>query len=175
LDLIKIEQKLILYFHKDTKHISISMALSKQEIISNIKAEIPFIDIKPYSHNIISLNLTFLEEQYGKDEVKKIVKETRLKHKGWGHLIGLPDGCYTSCDWCIKVGYPEGIYETFKDMIIEEYGDESEQAKDLDKTYREAVLANEPEPFMSERCLIGECDCEGDEKATCDGSNLVRD
>ena len=172
-----------------------------------------------------------MEEQYGKDEVKKIVKETRLKHKGWGHLIELPDGCYTSSDWCSKVGYT-GYYETFEDMIIGEYGDESEQARDLDKTYREAVLANEktyldcykcerefdweeehgstniivdeklysiffcgdcwedevehsvenealgcmiynPEP--SERCLIGECDCEGDEKATCDGSNLVRD
>ena len=137
---------------------------------------------------------------------------------------------HTTCDWCIKVGYPKGVYETFKDMIIGEYGDESEQAKDLDKTFRKAVLANEktyldcykcekvfdweeehgstniivdeklysiffcgdcwedeveysvenealgcmiynpkPEPFMSERCLIGQCDCEGDEKATCDG------
>ena len=37
----------------------------KKEIINKIKEEIPYVDIKPYSHNIISLELRILGENYG--------------------------------------------------------------------------------------------------------------
>ena len=58
--------------------------MTKEEIINTIKKEIPFIDVKPYSHNIINLNLMILEKKYGQEEVNKLIKKTKLKDLGWG-------------------------------------------------------------------------------------------
>ena len=59
----------------------------KKEIINKIKEEIPYVDIKPYSHNIISLELRILGENYGQEEVISLIKSTRLKELGWGYLL----------------------------------------------------------------------------------------
>ena len=63
------------------------MTKTKKEIIATIKKEIPFVDIKPYSHNIISLQLTMLEEVAGEEAVVELIKSTKLKDLGWGHTI----------------------------------------------------------------------------------------
>ena len=63
------------------------MTKTKEEIIATIKKEIPFVDIKPYSHNIISLQLTMLEEVAGEEAVVELVKSTKLKDLGWGYMI----------------------------------------------------------------------------------------
>lgn len=60
---------------------------TKQDIINKIKAEIPFVDVKPYSHNIINLELDILGERYGQEEVVELVKHTDLKILGWGYII----------------------------------------------------------------------------------------
>lgn len=60
---------------------------TKEQIIEKIKQEIPFVDIKPFSHNIISLELRLLEKKYGEEEVKNLIKSTKLKDLGWGHFI----------------------------------------------------------------------------------------
>jgi len=44
--------------------------------------------------------------------------------------------------WEILVGYPVGVYNSFEEMVDAEYGSQSEQAKNYDKTFREAVLNN---------------------------------
>ena len=49
----------------------------KEDIINKIKEEIPWEDIKPYSHNIIGLELRILGENYGEDEVISLIKSTR--------------------------------------------------------------------------------------------------
>ena len=59
----------------------------KKEIINKIKEEIPYVDIKPYSHNIINLCLRQLAEEYGKEEAFSLIKSTRLKDLGWGYLL----------------------------------------------------------------------------------------
>ena len=46
---------------------------TKDQIIEKIKQEIPFIDVKPFSHNIISLELRLLEEKYGEKEVYNLI------------------------------------------------------------------------------------------------------
>ncbi len=56
-------------------------------IIDKIENEIDFVDVKPYSHNIIALWLKILEEQYGKDEVFEIINNSDLYHLGWGHIV----------------------------------------------------------------------------------------
>ena len=59
----------------------------KQKIINTIKAEIPYIDVKPYSHNIIQLELDILEKHYGIEEVLKLIETTELKNLGWGYIL----------------------------------------------------------------------------------------
>lgn len=63
------------------------MMESKTDIIIKILNEIPFINKKPYSHNIISLNLMILERDYGEEEVINLIKTTKLKNLGWGHIL----------------------------------------------------------------------------------------
>ena len=57
---------------------------TKDQIIEKIKQEIPFIDVKPFSHNIISLELRLLEEKYGEKEVYNLInsngKFTKFRH-----------------------------------------------------------------------------------------------
>jgi len=61
----------------------------KQEIIATIKKEIPWVDIKQYSHNIISLELRLLEEVAGREAVVELVQTTELKNKGWGFITSM--------------------------------------------------------------------------------------
>ena len=61
--------------------------MTKEDIINKIKKEIPFIDVKTYSHNIISMNLMILEKNYGQEEVNKLIKNTKLKDLGWGWIL----------------------------------------------------------------------------------------
>ena len=55
----------------------------KQELIKAIKDQIPYVDIKPYSHNIIGLKLQMLSTEYGQEEANKLIRETKLKDIGW--------------------------------------------------------------------------------------------
>ena len=55
----------------------------KQELIKAIKDQIPYVDIKPYSHNIIGLKLQMLSTEYGQEESNKLIRETKLKDIGW--------------------------------------------------------------------------------------------
>jgi hypothetical protein len=60
---------------------------TQNEIENTIKNEIPFVDVKPFSHNIINLELRLLGEVAGEAAVKKIIRETKLKHIGWGYIL----------------------------------------------------------------------------------------
>jgi hypothetical protein len=57
------------------------------KILDDIKREIPFVDVKPYSHNIINMKLMILGEMFGEDKVKEIVSQTQLKYLGWGYVL----------------------------------------------------------------------------------------
>ena len=59
-----------------------------QTLTNKINKEIDFVDIKPFSHNIISLTLRQIEEHYGKEQVLHIIRTTDLKEIGWGYMIG---------------------------------------------------------------------------------------
>jgi len=45
----------------------------KKEIINKILAEIRYVDIKPFSHNIINLELRILADKYGQEEANKLI------------------------------------------------------------------------------------------------------
>ena len=59
------------------------------ENLACIAEESRWIDIKPYSHNIVSLTLRMLEEDhhYDEEKIKLVVKTFGLDKKGWGYLL----------------------------------------------------------------------------------------
>ena len=59
------------------------MPRTKKEIIKDIKKHIPLVDKNCYSHNVIGLWLSELENDYGLEEVEKLINTTKLKSLGW--------------------------------------------------------------------------------------------
>jgi hypothetical protein len=62
------------------------MKKSLKELRNDIKKEVPFVDIKPYSHNIISICLQILSEDYGKDEANRAIRDFDLDKLGWREI-----------------------------------------------------------------------------------------
>ena len=54
-----------------------------EDLKKNIKKEIPFVDVKPFSHNIINMTLSKIEETYGEDVAIQTMSELRLDKLGW--------------------------------------------------------------------------------------------
>jgi hypothetical protein len=53
------------------------------ELRQRIIEERLYVDKRPYSHNIISLTLRQIDRVYGKEEVKKAIRELKLEKLGW--------------------------------------------------------------------------------------------
>ena len=49
----------------------------------DIAKEVPFVDIKPYSHNIISLVLMQISSEYGAGHANKAIRDFGLEERGW--------------------------------------------------------------------------------------------
>ena len=64
----------------------------KQKNIRRIKKiierEKPFVDIKPYSHNIISLTLMQISKEFSFKEANKCIKDFNLESLGWKRKNG---------------------------------------------------------------------------------------
>ena len=56
---------------------------TKEELIAQIRTEIPYIDIRPYSHNIIGIVLGQIADQFGDAEAEKLIKTLGLDKRGW--------------------------------------------------------------------------------------------
>lgn len=48
-----------------------------------IRKEIPFVDIKPYSHNIISISLQAIAKDFGVSKADQAIEDFRLEGLGW--------------------------------------------------------------------------------------------
>ena len=61
------------------------------QTIDNIKREIPFINIKPYSHNLVMINLQILQKDLDgdEDEFQRIIHLHfyKLYKLGWKHIF----------------------------------------------------------------------------------------
>ena len=86
--------------------------------------------------------------EYSDDEEVKpkkkliIKKKKKLIIKKKKKLIIKPKKKEEILSWEDLIGYPTGIYNSYKEMIYSEYGEHSEQALDLDKSFRNAVELN---------------------------------
>lgn len=58
------------------------------ELIDKIRREKRYVDIKPFSHNIISLTLSQIGRKFGNDVANRVIRELRLKRLGWSEEKG---------------------------------------------------------------------------------------
>ena len=65
------------------------MVKAIEELRQAIINELMYVDIRPYSHNLVGLYMDELERNYGIKEVKRIVNDhaSLWESKGWGHLV----------------------------------------------------------------------------------------
>ena len=62
---------------------AMSDKMKLDKMTMKILHEIPYIDIKPFSHNIISLELRLVSEQFGQDVANQLIEDIGLDTKGW--------------------------------------------------------------------------------------------
>ena len=62
---------------------AMSDKMKLDKMTMKILHEIPYIDIKTFSHNIISLELRLVSEQFGQDVANQLIKDFGLDTKGW--------------------------------------------------------------------------------------------
>jgi len=59
------------------------MKKTLKELRAGIKKEVPYVDLKPFSHNIISIGLMIIAKEYGKEEANKAIRDFGLDELGW--------------------------------------------------------------------------------------------
>jgi len=64
------------------------MAKTLEELREIIDNEVPFVDIKPYSHNIIGLALVTIAKRYGYDVANQAIEDFGLEDLGWHKVKG---------------------------------------------------------------------------------------
>jgi len=53
------------------------------ELYARIEEEVEFVDIKQYSHNIISCNLRIISKEFGYNKANEAIDEFGLTSLGW--------------------------------------------------------------------------------------------
>lgn len=57
-----------------------------QEIVANIDKEVDYIDLNPYSRNIIRDCLRIASNMFGIDVANDLIEEFELEKKGWSKI-----------------------------------------------------------------------------------------
>lgn len=52
-----------------------------------LEREVPCIDIKPFSHNIVRLILSSVAKDEGFDAANSLIDEFKLEEKGWKKVV----------------------------------------------------------------------------------------
>lgn len=55
------------------------------ELYAEIEKEVEFVNVKPYSHNIISLILQTISKEFGYNEANEAIDKFELTSLGWKH------------------------------------------------------------------------------------------
>jgi len=53
------------------------------DLRDEIDEQVDYIDIKPYSHNIIGLVLSMIAKEYGQVEANQAIRDFGLEERGW--------------------------------------------------------------------------------------------
>lgn len=54
-----------------------------EEWREDIENEVPYVDVKPFSHNIIGICLGAIAKNFGKSEAEKAITDFGLRDLGW--------------------------------------------------------------------------------------------
>jgi hypothetical protein len=57
-----------------------------EEWRERIAEEVDYVDVKPYSHNLINLALGAIAENYGQQQADKAIDDYHLERLGWHKL-----------------------------------------------------------------------------------------
>lgn len=57
------------------------------EWIEMIENEVMFVNVKPYSHNMISAALGAIADRWGNAEANRVIDELELEHLGWKKVV----------------------------------------------------------------------------------------
>ena len=63
-----------------------SKKYTKSEIHEKIEEEVPYVGVKPFSHNLIGMLLNMLAKQYGQEEANKAIEYYELEELGWSKV-----------------------------------------------------------------------------------------
>jgi hypothetical protein len=56
---------------------------SLNDWIRAIENEVMFVNVRPYSHNIINISLQAIAENYGREAANKVIEDQDLERLGW--------------------------------------------------------------------------------------------
>ena len=65
---------------------SLTQPIAIKKLRDSIREEVEYINLKPYSHNIISICLSMIAKQYGQDSANKAIRDFELDKKGWSEV-----------------------------------------------------------------------------------------
>lgn len=57
-----------------------------KELRDQIREEVPYVDVKPYSHNIVGILLWEISAQYGDGYANKAIRDFGLEKLGWNQV-----------------------------------------------------------------------------------------
>jgi len=59
------------------------MKRTLKDWIQGIEDEVMFVNVKPYSHNIINISLQAIATEYGRTVANKVIDDCDLERLGW--------------------------------------------------------------------------------------------
>lgn len=59
-----------------------------EELRRKIREESRFVDIKPFSHNLVGMYLLQIAKAFGNAEANKAIDDFKLERKGWKKVQG---------------------------------------------------------------------------------------
>jgi len=83
------ERDILMALNERIQQVFCPQSLSERKCLVSIANEFEYIDIKPYSHNIIGMNLRELVENEGyyPAKIQEVVRMFELEKKGWAYLL----------------------------------------------------------------------------------------
>ncbi len=60
---------------------------TKREIEALLEKEVPFVDLKPYSHNIVGITLGIAAKRFGNEYANSLIDKFKLESLGWNKTL----------------------------------------------------------------------------------------
>ena len=65
---------------------------TKEDVERLLEKEVPYIDLKPYSHNIVGITLSIAAKNFGKSYANALIDKYKLEELGWSKVYDEDSG-----------------------------------------------------------------------------------